>query len=341
MRVAHIIGSLAIGGAERHLVNLLNAMNCEYKAVICIGASQAGGSFAGDLDKSIEQHAVRIRTRSWPLGVARLARLLRTLRIDVVHTHMYGSSLYGALAVKLAGTPVFVTTEHGENPWKSKLNRVLESRLISPTADLRFCVSPRILEIRRDVDGVPAGKLRLVVNGTVVPADPGPRPGGEISRMGAVGRLISAKDYPVLLRAAALVKDRQCKFQLDIAGDGPERDKIESLIGSLGLADCVTMLGLVTDVDALYRRCDLCVSSSIREGLPVALLEAMAYGIPVVATDVGASAEVVKDGEGGLVVPPADPEALADAIATLLGDPGLRGTAGATGEKPGREALQC
>ena len=299
LRVAQIIASLAIGGAERHLVNLLNAMNCDFKSVICIGEPAPGVTFEGDLDDDIERHTVRIRQRSALLGVSRLAKLLRRLEIDVVHTHMYGSSLYGALAVRLAGTPVFVTTEHGENPWKSRVERWIERRVISSAADCRFCVSPRILEIRRDVDGIPADKLRLTVNGTVLPQLPPQRAANEVPRIGAVGRLIPAKDYSVLLHAAADLRQRGYDFQLEIAGDGPERPMMSELISNLGLQDSVSMLGLITDVGALYRRCDFCVSSSIREGLPVALLEAMAHGLPVVATDVGASQKLFNTAKVG------------------------------------------
>jgi glycosyltransferase involved in cell wall biosynthesis len=237
------------------------------------------------------------------------------------------------MAAKLAGVPVVVTSEHGENPWKKPYHRWLERHVISPLVDLRFCVSPRILEIRRDVDGIPVSKLRLTVNGTVLPTLEVRQHTGSIPVVGAVGRLIPAKDYPVLLLAVAELQSRGYGLQLRIAGDGPEKELLQQMAVDLGLKDTVQFLGLVSDVESLYRRFDLCVSSSVREGLPVALLEAMAHGLPVVATDVGASSRIVCDGEGGLVVPPSDPVLLADAIARLLDDSILRRALGCGARK--------
>lgn len=324
LRVVHIISGLGIGGAERHLVNLLNAMSCEYRAAIFVGEKQPGASFYGDLDAAIEQHFIRVRRRSLPLGIFRLASVLKKNRVTVVHTHMYTSNLYGTIAARLAGVPVVVTTEHGENPWKRPYQRWLERNVISRFADMRFCVSPQILEIRRDVDGIPANRLRLTINGTVVPPSSAGNKAASTPVVGAVGRFIPAKDYPGLLRAIALLRDRGYELTLCILGDGPEADKVKSLITEMKLNDIVRLPGMVSDVDSWYRQFDVYVSSSIREGQPVALLEAMAHALPVVATDVGASAETVIDGEGGLIVPPGDPRVLAESIGRLLDEPALR-----------------
>lgn len=331
IRVVHIIPALHIGGAERNLVNLLNAMSCEYRAAVFIGRIPTGRSFHDHLDPAVEQHCIRIRRRSLPIGIAKLARLLRQKRVNVVHTHMFAASLYGGMAARLAGVPAVVTSEHGENPWKNPAHRWFERRVISPLADARFCVSPRILELRRELDGVPPGKLHLAINGTVVPPWPGSRPRNAVPLIGAVGRFIPAKDYPTLLKAVAELRGRGRRLQLCILGDGPEMEHIRRLVDTLQLTDVVQLPGLVSNTSEWYERFDLCVSSSIREGQPVALLEAMAHGLAVVATDVGASAETVANGEGGLVVPPRDPVALADAMARLLDDAGLR-------EEMGRQA---
>lgn len=324
IRVAHIISSLRVGGAERHLVNLQNALACDYRACIFIGAPPEGLSFNDDLDPDIEQYLVRIRRRNLPVGIVRLAAWLKRAAINVVHTHMYASNLYGSLAAALAGVPVVVTSEHGENPWKRPYQRWLERHVISTIADTRFCVSSRILEIRRDSDGVPGSKLKLMINGTVLPKEETSRSANPVPVIGAVGRFIPAKDYPCLLRAAAELRRRGYEFQLYILGDGPEFARVQAMVTELGLESIVSLPGMVSDIGSWYRRCDAYVISSIREGLPVALLEAMAHGLPVVATDVGAIAEAVRDGEGGLIVAPDEPESLADALARLLDDPGLR-----------------
>lgn len=318
IRVAHIIAGLGIGGAERHLVNLLNAMSCESRAVICIGRPRPGPTFHRDLDPAVDQVFVRVRRRSLPIGIFRLASELRKRRINVVHTHMYESNLFGVIAARVAGVPVVLTSEHGENPWKGPVHRLLERWLISSLADLRFCVSPRILDIRRERDGVPESKLRLTVNGTVTPSHDTSRTSKEVPVIGAVGRFIPAKNYAGLLEAVAQLHSRGYRLRLCIVGHGPEAERVQGIARELGLEAIVEFPGMVSDMDSWYRKFDLFVSSSIREGLPVAMLEAMAYGLPVVATDVGACAEAVRHEEGGLIVPPGDPAVLADALASLL-----------------------
>jgi glycosyltransferase involved in cell wall biosynthesis len=324
IRVAHVISGLRVGGAERHLVNLLNTLSCDYKSCIFVGAQPEGPTFHDDLDSDIEQYQVRIRRRNLPVGIARLATLLKKAKINVVHTHMYASNLYGSLAAALAGVPVVVTSEHGENPWKRSYQRLIERYVISTIADARFCVSPRILEIRRDRDGVPDSKLKLMVNGTVLPKKKASDSANPVPVIGAVGRFIPAKDYPCLLHAVAELRSRGHEFQLYILGDGPDFASVQDLVTDLGLESIVSLPGMVSDMESWYRRCDIYVISSMREGLPVALLEAMAHRLPVIATDVGAIAETVRDGEGGLIVPPGEPESIANALARLLDDPDLR-----------------
>ena len=328
LRVAHIIGGLSIGGAERNLVNLLNALPCDYRAVIFIGAKHSGPSLHQDLDPAIEQHSIRIRQRNLPVGIAKLASLLRKIGVDVVHTHMFVPNLYGAMAARLAGVPIVVTSEHGENPRKKPLQRWLERRVISPLVDLRFCVSPQILDQRRYMDGVPASKLRLTFNGTPVPSPQTQRSLNLLPVIGSVGRFITAKDYPGLLEAVAKLRSHGYRAEVCIIGDGAEMENIRGTIKKLNLGDIVTLPGLVKDVDRWYEHFDIYVSSSVREGQPVALLEAMAHGLPVVATDVGAMAETVRHGEGGLIVPPGDSAALATALSRLLDDADLRETLG-------------
>jgi glycosyltransferase involved in cell wall biosynthesis len=319
-----MINGLSVGGAERNLVNSLNAMRCEYRAAIFLGRPATGATFHADLDPGIEQYFVRVRRRSLPVGIVRLATLLRRLRVNVAHTHMFDPNLYGTLAAKFAGVPVIVTSEHGENPWKSRYHRWLEQKVITPWVDARFCVSQRILDRRRDLDRVPADKLMLLVNGTPLPQIDGSTLRNPSPVIGAVGRFIEAKDYPLLIEVLADLRRRGYRFKAFLVGDGPELARVRALVEARGLGEVVRLPGLAKNMDEWYRRFDIYVSSSVREGQPMALLEAMAYGLPVVTTDAGAALSTVIDGTGGLVVPRGDSAALADALARLLDDPRLR-----------------
>lgn len=326
IRLLHIIGGLGVGGAERQLTSVLNATDCEFRAVIFIGPKTTGPSFYDDLDPAIQQHFVRIRRRSLPIDFLKLVVAIRKMRADVVHTHMFDSNLYGSIAAKLVGVPVVVTSEHGENPWKKPFHRWLERKVISPRADIRFCVSPQIMTIRRDLDGVPESKLRLAVNGTPLPPITASVAQNPVPVLGAVGRFVEAKDYPGLIHAAKELQRQGCEFKLAILGDGPKMAEVRALVQSLALDDIVELTGMVSDMGSWYERFDIYVSSSVREGQPVALLEAMSHGLPVVATNAGASAETV--GDGGLIVSVSNVSGLVAALRQLIEDSGLRQSLG-------------
>jgi glycosyltransferase involved in cell wall biosynthesis len=187
LRIAHVIGYINIGGAERQFVDLLNAMPGADRLAVFTSADRGGGDLRGVLDPSIEQVEALVRRRSLVSGIRRLARVLRSYRCDVVHTHMYTANLYGSIAARLAGVPVIVTTEHGENRWKNAYHRFIERRVISGLADRRLCVSEAILRRRTDHEGVPREKLELMVNGTALPEEGSSPREGSVLTIGAVG----------------------------------------------------------------------------------------------------------------------------------------------------------
>jgi glycosyltransferase involved in cell wall biosynthesis len=327
LRIAHVIGRLAVGGAERHFVNLLNAMEGHERHAILVSVPGEGPSLERQLDPEVTLHRVPVSRRRAAVDIPKLAGLLRRLRLDVVHTHMFWASVYAAVAAKLAGVPVVFTTEHGENRWKQAGHRWLERRLISPLADCRYCVSPQILAARRDQDGVPAEKLEIVANGVPLP-DLSARVAPDVPVIGSVGRFVTQKAFPDLIHAAALLRDEGHAFRLVIVGDGPERSAVEAAVDRFALGDRVQLPGFRTDVPDILRGLSMFASSSIQEGQPLALLEAMAWALPCVATDVGAVAATLADGAEGRVVPPGRPQALAAAMGDYLRDPEEAGRAG-------------
>jgi len=324
LRLAHVIGYPNIGGAERQFVDLLNAMPGADRLAVFTSADRGGGDLRGVLDPAIEQVEVLVRRRSLIAGLRRLAAVLRSCRCDVVHTHMYTANLYGSLAAKLAGVPVVVTTEHGENRWKGPYHRFVERRIISRIADRRLCVSEAILRRRADYEGVPRGKLALMANGTVMPELESGSRDGSVLTVGAVGRMVPQKDYPSLLRAMAQLRDAGRRFRLCLIGDGPELPGLRQVAADLELEEFIEFTGAINGVDAWYRKFDLFVMSSVQEGLPLALLEAMSYAIPCVATDVGAIGSALANDVEGTIVPPGNPLVLAAAIDRYFQEPALR-----------------
>lgn len=329
--VAHMIGSLHTGGAERALINvLLAADRKDFRyTVICLGYR---GELAPVLEAAgIPVHVMRIRHRHLLVSIPRLARWLRRENVAVVHAHMYWATLWGRIAGRLAGVPVLMTTEHGPDLWKGP-QHVTFDRLLNRWTARHIAVAQDGLEIRLRRERVRPDRIVLIPNGVAVPAvcrDPeralrARREFGlatETPVIGTVGRLVPEKGYVHLLEAVKLARAELPGLRWLAIGDGPLRQELAARTKELGLEDAVIWAGLRTDIDQLLEAMDLWVMSSVSEGLPVALLEAMAAACPIVATNVGGIPDAVGDGREAVLVPSRDPAAMAAAIVGLLRDP--------------------
>lgn len=292
-----------------------------------------------NMEREAERYAgaifhLRFRWRNCPAAFARLVRYLRWGRFDVLHCHLPLADSIGRLAGAMAGVPVLVTTEHGKNLWKGRPYLILE-RILNRFTDKRICVSRDILEIRRRREGTPAGKLVYIPNAIDPDAFTRPAKGraAVLAEFGwppdsdlvvSVGRLVVEKNYTLLVDAIVRLRDRFPKIRCLLVGDGDRADEIRRRIESAGAEGRIALAGSRGDIPDILAAADLFVLSSIREGLPVALLEAMAAGAAIAATEVGGIPEVIRDGMSGLLVPPMDAAALAEAIGTLLGNADLR-----------------
>ena len=321
--IAQVIGGLNIGGAEKHFVSLSNALSANEMnacSAFFTGQKQAEETLHSQLDSRVSQTRNLIRKRSFPIGVLALARELKKRKCNVVHTHMFWANLYGTLAAHIAGVPVIVTTEHGENRWKSAHHHWLERQVISRIADKRFCVSQKILDRRRNVDGIPPAQLELMANGTVVPEVRVSDRHGAEPVIGSIGRFVKQKDFELFVDVIAALRKRGYGVRGCLVGDGPEMTKVRARVSEHGLEGVIEFPGMVTDTDKWFRYFDLYAITSSEEGLPVSLLEAMSYGLPVVAADVGAISSAIRSDEEGLTVPAGDKDCFVNAIAGLLDD---------------------
>lgn len=325
-----MIGGLRTGGAERQLSNyLLAADKREFRhTVMCLGDP---GELAPEVERagiSVEVLRPRWRYAAWSL--MRFVRWLRANDVVIIHTHMHAAALWGRVAGLLARTPVLVTTEHGKELWKGPIRLGID-RLLTRYTSRHIAVSRDGLELRLRRERVAPERIILIPNGVSVTS---PESDSEISArvrrelgiapdaplLGSVGRVVAAKGYDHMLAALAeLARDRPGLRWL-VVGDGDQRPRLERTVSDLGLGQVVIWAGRRGDVPDLLQAMDVWVMSSLREGLPVALLEAMAAGKPIVATRVGGIPDAVRDGEHARLVPPADPRALADAIASCLDD---------------------
>jgi glycosyltransferase involved in cell wall biosynthesis len=319
IRIAHVVQQLDTGGMERLLVEFArHADRASFEpCFVAIGPSGAVAeelaACGWDVTALAEPPGLR------PTIVYRLARLFHDRRVDVVHTHNTKPLLYAGPAARLAGVRGVVHTRHGRRHGASR-RQALAFRWAARCADHVVGVSDDTGRLCRG-EGVDPRVVRTVPNGIDLERFPvaGPDPSGPAV---FVGRLVADKGVATLLRAARAVAAVRPAFRLAIAGAGPCEAELRGLAADLGIAGgVVDFLGEVRDVSGLLGRASLFVLPSLTEGMPLTVLEAMARGLPVVATSVGGTPEAVADGETGLLVPPGDATALAGALLRVHADP--------------------
>ena len=333
IRVLFVVGNFVAGGAERHLIELWKRIDgARFEVVIaCFRREGAFLAEAESLGWPVRELAVgrRIYGAAGLAGLARLVHLVRDARPQVIHGYLLGPNLYAALAGRLAGVPAVVVAKRNVDAFETR-RQVLAQRLAHRLATHVTAVSEAVAESVVAL-GVPRARITVIPNGVDAARFVPPAPLEEARRalgadrsplVGSVGCLAARKDYGTLLEALRLLGDRGLAFRAALVGDGPERDRLEARATALGLAGRVRFLGERADVDRLLPGMDVFVLSSREEGIPNALLEAMAAGRACVATAVGGTPEVLRDGETGWLVPPGEPGALADALEQALTRPG-------------------
>jgi glycosyltransferase involved in cell wall biosynthesis len=282
------------------------------------------------------QRRSRLGLRAW----MPLLRLLRERPADVLHSHKFGSNVWGALIDVVTRPPVFIAHEQTWSFEGQPGRRFLDRELIARRADAFVAVSSEDRRRMIEVEHIRPSKVLLMPNAVPSP-EPGPRsdvrselgigPGTPV--IGAIAVLRPQKALEVLLEAVARLTTRFPELRVLIAGDGPEDDRLRAVAARLGLDGTVEFLGRRTDVPAVLAALDVSVSSSDFEGTPLALMESMEAGLPVVATRVGGTPDLIDDGVEGLLVPRRDPDALANAIARLLSEPEVAREMGARGRE--------
>lgn len=330
MRIAHITSGLEVGGLEKLLVEFARLADRTRFELTFISLSDRGALAQQMESLGCEVHVMNAPTGFRPRLVPQLAGLLRRLRVDMVHTHDIRPLIYGAPAARVARVPGVIHTRHGQDFRDTRRQMTLHN-LAARLTDRFVCISEDNAELTIH-GGVAAKRVRTIRNGVDLArfSHSGPQPGGPAV---TVARLSPEKSIHTLLRACAVAVRERPSFRLKIAGDGPCRAALESLRDELGLEGVVTFLGPVDDVPALLAEAGMFVLPSLTEGISLTLLEAMACGLPVVATRVGGNPEVVVDSETGLLVPAGQPEILARAILHLDRDPELCRRFGSAGRR--------
>jgi glycosyltransferase involved in cell wall biosynthesis len=324
-----------LGGAQTAVALLLPGLVGEFEVTL---AAQGSGPLRDAAEAAgaryVELRHVRRPIDPWhdARALVELIRLCRRIRPEIVHAHSSKMGVLGRLAAWVARVPIRVLTVHG---WSfAAYNGLTRSiflwieRLMRPVTTTVVCVAEATRQEGLAARACDPQRTVVVHNAVDVRSfRPTSRPGGTAEVVG-VGRFAYPKDFLTLLEALRFVK-APCHVRL--AGDGPALTAVKSALTRDGLSQKVELLGARADIPDLLARSDVFVLSSRSEGFPVSVLEAMAAGLPVVATDVGGVAEAVEDGETGLLVPAADAEAVARALERLVVDGALRRRLGAAG----------
>jgi len=353
MRIVQLVNNLELGGLERLAVDLARCQLADghEPLIYCL-------THPGKLGPEAEALGIPVRSFGKGLGpslgvVWKMARQLRQDKPDVLHTHNHLVHHYGVLAGMLARTPVIVNTRHRaehrfvhgpdgprllqESPDR-KADRIFLATM--PWVDAVVMISEVTRRFLVEHRGVPEAKSHVILNGGRLevffnqPAHPGsaaPR-----IRFGIAARLTAAKDHMNLLRAFSIVAKAIPDADLQIAGDGELRGELEEFAQKLNLGSRVTFLGGLPHTAAFLSQLDIFVLSSLSEGLPLAILEAMAAGLPIVATRAGGVEEAAINGRNAYLVAPSDSTSLAEAMIRMARNPGL-GAMGAAGRKIAQE----
>ena len=316
-------------GAEMVLVEAAARLDPDRFQVIC-------GLLTPDTEKVIPASLATVDFRMpglngwvWLRFLFQLCWVIHRRRVHLIHVNSYVPGNYARLAAALMRVPIVIDHWHGFTRFNRK--RRFICRTLARFTDLSLAVSQGVKEYLVSEIGLDPATVRVVPNGVDVAALDAARPGPVVRRelglpedapvIGLVGRLDHwGKGHKELFTAMARIRERHPVHAL-IVGGGRRAAEMRQLAESLGLADAVHFLGQRRDVPDLLNAMDVFVLPSYSEGVSLALLEAMAAGRPVIATAVGGLPEVVTDGDTGLLIPPRDPEALAQALERLLADP--------------------
>jgi len=320
------------GGAEKIVGRCALGLPRDKYAVQVAALQGRSQAVAGDLRRAgILVHDLGMTCKGDLRVLSRLARLLRQERIRILFTFMFHPTVLGRVVGWLCHVPVRISSER-VMAWEGRGRRLLNQWTV-PLATHVVAVSERVAAYAAREFRIPPDRLITIVNGVDLEhfrpvmreRDAGP------PVIGCTARLHRKSDHATLLRAFARLSARWPEARLLLVGHGPEGPRLRALADALGVSPRVHFLGEQPDVAPYLAQMDLYVQASMAEGMPNSVLEAMATGLPVVATAVGGTPELVLDGQTGLLVAPGDPSALADALLALLADRRLAESLGRAG----------
>ena len=342
LTIAHIISALGRGGMEFAVSRLAVQQKKDGLDVHVICIRDLGPTAEMLKKHDIPVHLSPFRSRLHPASLKELKMLLRRIGASVVQTHNYRPNVSGTVAAKMAGIPAVISSLRTVNRWDT-LRQYLMDRFICRWRDAIVCVSQEVRDRYHEKIKCPRSKLHVIHNGVdmdcLEPASPLKNlyeqyhlDPGDLHVI-SIARLVKIKDHPTLLRAFKKVVDRIPRAKLLILGEGGKRNELESLAGELNITDRVLFAGHQGNTRDWLSISDVSALSTHVEGFSSTILESLATGAPVVATDVGGNREAVEQGVTGFLTPHEDADEMADKIILLLEHPELRKKMGKAGRQ--------
>jgi sugar transferase (PEP-CTERM/EpsH1 system associated) len=352
--VALVTSNLRGGGAEQCVVTLANQLYEHHWRPVVISLGASGALSERVRDEGIPIVVMNKRRGNDPRMTLALARVLRHLGVEVVHANNWSTLMESVVGARLAGVRSIVHTQHGlhfetgdSRHGRNRQFRLIAQRLVARWLTHIVAVSPEVRQTVLDEWHVPDDKVSVILNGIPLESQPIDRAERDARRrelgfgytdfvVGTMGFFRPVKDFPTLVEAMARVHASAPQARLAFIGDGPGRADLEGLVRRMGLDQVVRFLGWRTDAASILPSLDAFALCSLSEGISLAVLEAMAAGLPVVATRVGGNPLVIQDGETGWLVPPQAADVTADALLALLRDPAMRCGMGRNGRTRAR-----
>lgn len=331
----HVIHSLELGGAQRDLYYYAKFHERDRYSLEVVSFYPGGEMLSAIEDLGVKIHVLGTRS-SDPRSYTRLKRIFREREANIVHFHNSLPVFTGVPAAVLTHVPVKVMTEHSIY-FTGRTGGILRTAVYRKLRRKLDAVIACSQQVRKSHEhGLDPGRLITVLNGVDLDHFDASRVVGSRTdpgsfQIGCIGSLTPQKGYDYLIDAMRILASRNVPAELTFVGDGPLRDELEIQADRSGISRRIHFAGTTGDVMTFLPKFDIVAGSSLREGLPLSILEAMSAGIPVVTTDVGGNREAVLDGVTGLLVPAKDAKSLADALETLWKDEGKRVSMGRAG----------
>jgi len=331
IRVMLMNDSLNMGGAETMIFSLICDLDSQRIKPYALSMSVNDALKQTFLDTGIPVHECPKRSGLDWRNIFRIAKVLRQEKIDLLHTHNFASWFWGGMATLFAPRCTLVHTQHSNIVLNRLPPKPLRGFLARISKKVVTVSDPVAEHLQRD-SFAPSNKLQVIYNG--IPLNPEQHTKDPKHRhLAIVARLVPVKNHSLLIRSFAQASQIDSTIKLDILGDGPLMEELQQLSESLGMSEKIKFWGEVPNARALMTSFDVFVLSSLSEGLSISILEALAAGLPVIATDVGGNGTLVHQQQNGLLVPSEDQDQLAAAINRLLSDEKLR-------KKMGQESLK-